>query len=78
VWEYWIEDPMKKVILVYDMEHDATPAIHSLGDTVKVNIYDDLEIDFSKLQFLFAVMGIFFWRRRHWKPELLLPIQLIR
>ncbi|MCI9568514.1 MAG: Uma2 family endonuclease [Lachnospiraceae bacterium] len=51
VREYWIVDPIKQIILVYDMEHDAAPAIYSLNDTIKVNIYDDLEIVFSKLQF---------------------------
>lgn len=50
VREYWIVDPMKQTILVYDMECAAAPAIYSITDIVKVNIYDDLEIDFSKLQ----------------------------
>ena len=51
VREYWIVDPMKQIILVYDMEHDAAPVIYSFSDRIKVNIYDDLEIDFSRLQF---------------------------
>ena len=51
VREYWIVDPMKQTILVYDMEHSAAPAIHSFSDSIKVNIYDNLEIDFSKLRF---------------------------
>ncbi len=49
VREYWIVDPMKQTILVYDMEHDSAPVIYSLSDIVKVNIYDDLQIDFSGL-----------------------------
>lgn len=49
VREYWIVDPMKRTILLYDTEHDAAPVIYSFSDVVKVNIYDDLEIDFSKL-----------------------------
>ena len=49
VREYWIVDPIKLIILVYDMEHDAAPAVYSFADTVKVNIYDDLWIDFTKL-----------------------------
>lgn len=36
-------------VLVYDMEHDSAPAIYSFADSVKVNIYDDLWIDFRKL-----------------------------
>lgn len=51
VREYWIVDSMKQAILVYDMEHAAAPVIYSFADTIKVNIYDNLEIDFSKLQF---------------------------
>lgn len=49
VREYWIVDPMKQAILVYDMEHDSAPAIYSFADNIKVNIYDDLWIDFRKL-----------------------------
>ena len=49
VREYWIVDPMKQTILVYDMEHDSAPAIYSFADNIKVNIYDDLWIDFRKL-----------------------------
>lgn len=50
VREYWIIDPIKQIILVYDMEQAAAPIIYSFADTIKANIYDDLEIDFSKLQ----------------------------
>ena len=49
VREYWIVDPMKQTILVYDMEHDSAPAIYSFADNIKANIYDDLWIDFRKL-----------------------------
>ena len=51
VREYWIVDAMKETVLVYDMEHAAAPAIYSFADVVKANIYDKLEIDFSKMQF---------------------------
>ncbi|GFH92354.1 hypothetical protein IMSAGC002_03624 [Lachnospiraceae bacterium] len=51
VREYWIVDPMKQTILVYDMEHDAAPAIYSFADSIKVNIYEDLWIDFRELDF---------------------------
>lgn len=50
VREYWIVDPIKQIILVYDMEQSAAPAIFSFTDTIRANIYDNLEIDFSKLQ----------------------------
>ena len=49
VREYWIVDPMKQTILVYDMEHDSAPVIYSFTDSIKANIYDDLWIDFQKL-----------------------------
>ena len=49
VREYWIVDPMKQAILVYDTEHDSAPAIYSFTDSIKVNIYDDLWIDFREL-----------------------------
>ena len=49
VREYWIVDPMKQTVLVYDMEHDSAPAIYSFADKIKANIYDDLWIDFRKL-----------------------------
>lgn len=50
VREYWIADPMKQTVLVYDMEHAAAPLVYSFCDTVKVNIYENLEIDFSKMR----------------------------
>lgn len=49
VREYWIVDPIKQTILVYHMEQAAAPVIYSFTDTIKANIYDNLEIDFSKL-----------------------------
>ena len=49
VREYWIVDPVKKTIIVYDMEHDDGPSLNSFNDKIKVNIYNDLEIDFSTL-----------------------------
>lgn len=51
VREYWIVDPIKQIILVYDMEQAAAPAIYSFTDTIRTNIYDNLEINFSRLQF---------------------------
>lgn len=50
VREYWIVDPIKQTIFVYDMEHAAAPVIFSFTDRIKVNIYNNLEIDFSKMQ----------------------------
>lgn len=50
VREYWIVDPEKNRILIYNFETEDTGDF-TLKDTVKVGIYDDLSIDFSKLDF---------------------------
>ena len=49
VREYWIVDPLRQIILVYDMEHGDSPAIHSFNDTIPVRIYPGFSIDFSQL-----------------------------
>ncbi|MGL5436509.1 MAG: Uma2 family endonuclease [Lachnospiraceae bacterium] len=49
VLEYWIVDPLRKTILVYDMQHDDGPILYSFTDKVKVNIYADLHINFKKI-----------------------------
>ena len=46
VREYWIIDPEKKKLLVYDFENDAWPAIYGLHGKMPVRIYQGrLEID---------------------------------
>lgn len=49
VQEYWIIDPAREIVMVYDLANETPPIIYRFTDKVKVNIYDDLEIDFSKL-----------------------------
>ena len=51
VREYWIVDPIKKNIFVYTLSDNAygMPDVYTFNDKVKVNIYDDLEIDFSTI-----------------------------
>ena len=51
VKEYWIINPMEKNILVYTLTDNGygAPKIYSFNDKVKVNIYNDLEIDFKSL-----------------------------
>lgn len=52
--EYWIVNPMKKSIFIYtltDNGYDA-PTSYTFDDKIKVNIYDDLEIDFKSLNLL--------------------------
>ncbi len=48
VREYWIVDPEKDRVLVYDFESEDT-GDHTFSDSVKAGIYDDLYIDFSKI-----------------------------
>lgn len=48
VREYWIVDPEKNRIMVYSFESNDT-AEYTFSETVKVGIYDDLEIDFRSI-----------------------------
>lgn len=48
VREYWIIDPAKDRILVYNFQANTFDE-YSLQSTVKSGIYEDLEIDFSNL-----------------------------
>lgn len=48
VREYWIVDPEKNRILVYDFESENT-GDYSFADSVKVGIYGDLYINFSEI-----------------------------
>lgn len=51
VKEYWIVNPMRNNILVYtltDVGYDA-PTSYTFKDKVKVNIYNNLEIDFNSI-----------------------------
>ena len=42
--EYWIVNPEKKSIIVYDFEHEQQTNQYSFEDTVPVCIYEDLKI----------------------------------
>lgn len=48
VREYWIVDPDKNRIIVYNFETENINE-YSFNDIVKTGIYDDLEIDFNSL-----------------------------
>ncbi|MCT8975536.1 Uma2 family endonuclease [Clostridium sp. CX1] len=54
VKEYWIVNPMEKNVLVYTLTDNGynAPKVYSFSDKVKVNIYDNLEIDFNSLNLL--------------------------
>ena len=51
VQEYWIINPMKRNILVYNLTDTGydTPNMYSFNDVVPVSIFKDLNIDFSSL-----------------------------
>ena len=48
VREYWIVDPEKNRILVYNFEYEDT-GDYTFSEAIKAGIYDDLEIDFSSI-----------------------------
>lgn len=50
VREYWIVDPIKNLILVYNFDTSDSEQ-YTFADTIKAGIYDDLYIDFSKMNF---------------------------
>ena len=52
VKEYWIINPMRKNILVYILTENGydAPISYTFDDKVKVNIYDNLEIDFNSIE----------------------------
>lgn len=50
VREYWIVDPTTSSVLVYHMEdQDFDIKSYTFNDSIDVNIYDDLSIDFKSL-----------------------------
>ncbi len=50
VKEYWIVNPINDAIAVYHFsDGEYTPDKYTFNDTIKPGIYDDFEIDFSKL-----------------------------
>jgi len=52
VREYWIVDAQNDEIHVYNMADETfTTKTYSFHDTVKTGIYDDLSIDFSRMDF---------------------------
>jgi Uma2 family endonuclease len=49
VREYWIVDPRRKTVTVNFFENDIVSVQYSFDSTIKVNIYDDLYINFSDI-----------------------------
>ena len=49
VHEYWIVDPHRKIVAVNYFEGNNVNVQYSFDSTIKVNIYDDLLINFSDI-----------------------------
>lgn len=50
VREYWLVDPDKKQVLVYDLEHEELPIIYGFDSKVPVMIFDgECEMDFAEI-----------------------------
>jgi len=49
VREYWIVNPNTQIITVYFFESETLAQPYTFHDKIKVNIYDDLIIDFNQL-----------------------------
>ena len=49
VREYWIINPSKKAVMVYDFEYELDTKLYSFDDTIPVCIYQDLKIDIADL-----------------------------
>lgn len=47
VREYWIIDPQQRTVLLYFFEENFKVRQYTFDDTIPVNIYDDLSVDFS-------------------------------
>ena len=50
VAEYWIVDPDKKTVVVYDFAHDELPVIYGFDAKVPVGLFDgECEVDFAEI-----------------------------
>ena len=49
VREYWIINPLKEIVNVYDFEHNAGTGLYAFDDEIPVSIYPELSIKISDL-----------------------------
>ena len=57
VREYWMVDPEKKTVVVYDLEHDALPKLYGSEDKVPVLVWEGkCEVDFAAIYELFGFL----------------------
>ena len=50
VREYWIVDPLKKIVMVYRLENSDAPVIYHFTDNIPTGIYDDFSINFADIE----------------------------
>lgn len=50
VREYWIVDPLKKMVIVYDMEHDDGPVLYSFADDIPAGIFTGFSVNLSAVK----------------------------
>lgn len=48
VREYWIVDPRRETVTVYDLEHSKEPVEYSFCDRIRVGIYEDLYLNLTE------------------------------
>lgn len=50
VREYWIVDPDRQKVMVYDLEHEEFPVVYGFDSSVPVRIFDgECEVDFAQI-----------------------------
>ena len=50
VREYWIVDPDKNAVTVYDFEHGKKPARYAFSERIRVGIFEDLWLNLSEME----------------------------
>lgn len=50
VRDYWIVDPAREIVIVYDLANKTPSTIYCFTDSVEAGIYEDFSIDFSQLR----------------------------
>lgn len=50
VCEYWIVDPMKETVIIYDYEHEEAPKPYHFTDKIEVRFLAGLTPDFGELK----------------------------
>ena len=49
VREYWIINPLKQAVMVYDFEHELNTKLYSFDDIIPVSIYQGLKMNIADL-----------------------------